>query len=42
MPKLYIDELKQAESCLMNATTKDDFNVGHGDPNLTHAKKLVA
>jgi len=39
---VFIDELKQAESCLMNATPKDDFNGGHADPNLTYAKELVA
>ena len=39
---VFIDELKQPESYLMNATPKDDFNGGHADPNLTYAKELVA
>lgn len=38
----FVDELAQDESCLMNATPKDDFNGGHADPNLTYAKELVA
>lgn len=40
--KIFVDELGQPESCLMNATPKDDFNGGHADPNLTYAKELVA
>merc|ERR1712151_1071229 len=39
---VFLDELKQPDSCLMNATPKDDFNGGHADPNLTYAKELVA
>lgn len=39
---VFLDELKQPESYLMNATPKDDFNGGHADPNLTYAKELVA
>lgn len=38
---VFIDELKQPESSLMNAVPKDDFNGGHADPNLTYAKELV-
>jgi len=39
---VFIDEFKQPESSLMNATPKDDFNGAHADPNLTYAKELVA
>jgi phosphoglucomutase len=38
---VFVDELGQPESCLMNAVPKDDFNGGHADPNLTYAKDLV-
>ena len=40
--KIFVDELGQPESVLMNATPKNDFNGGHADPNLTYAKELVA
>lgn len=39
--KVFVDELGQPESCLLNATPKDDFSGGHADPNLTYAKELV-
>lgn len=38
---VFVDELGQSESCLMNAVPKDDFGGGHADPNLTYAKELV-
>lgn len=38
---VFVDELKQDESVLMNAQPKDDFNGCHADPNLTYAKELV-
>lgn len=38
---VFVDEFKQPESVLMNATPKDDFGSGHADPNLTYAKELV-
>lgn len=40
--KVFIDELGQPESVLMNAVPMNDFNGGHADPNLTYAKELVA
>ena len=39
---VFVDELSQPESLLMNHIPKDDFNGGHADPNLTYAKELVA
>jgi len=39
---VFVDELGQPESVLMNHIPKDDFNGGHADPNLTYAKELVA
>ena len=39
--KVFVQELKQPVSVLMNATPKDDFGGGHADPNLTYAKELV-
>ena len=39
---IFVDELGQPESVLMNAVPKDDFGGGHADPNLTYAKELVA
>ena len=39
---VFVDELAQDESTLMNHIPKDDFNGGHADPNLTYAKELVA
>jgi len=39
---IFVDELGQPESVLMNHVPKDDFNGGHADPNLTYAKELVA
>jgi len=39
---VFVDELAQDESSLMNHIPKDDFNGGHADPNLTYAKELVA
>jgi phosphoglucomutase len=39
---VFVDELSQPESVLMNHIPKDDFNGGHADPNLTYAKELVA
>jgi len=39
---VFVDELGQPESVLMNHIPKDDFGGGHADPNLTYAKELVA
>ncbi|GKY92322.1 hypothetical protein MPSEU_000203300 [Mayamaea pseudoterrestris] len=39
--KVFVEELGQPESVLMNAIPKDDFGGGHADPNLTYAKELV-
>lgn len=39
---VFVDELGQDVSVCMNAVSKDDFNGGHADPNLTYAKELVA
>ena len=39
---VFVDELGQLESVLMNHIPKDDFGGGHADPNLTYAKELVA
>lgn len=39
---VFVDELSQPESSLMNHIPKDDFNGCHADPNLTYAKELVA
>lgn len=38
---IFVDELGQDKSVLMNAVPKDDFNGDHADPNLTYAKELV-
>jgi phosphoglucomutase len=38
---VFVDELGQPESVLMNHIPKDDFAGGHADPNLTYAKDLV-
>lgn len=38
---IFVDELGQPESVLMNHIPKDDFAGGHADPNLTYAKDLV-
>lgn len=38
---VFIDELEQPESCLLNAVPKDDFGGHHADPNLTYATDLV-
>jgi len=38
---VFVDEFKQPQSVLMNATPKDDFGGQHADPNLTYAKELV-
>lgn len=39
---VFVDELGQDSSILINAVPKDDFNGGHADPNLTYAKDLVS
>eukprot|EP00640_Fibrocapsa_japonica_P000745 CAMPEP_0113934004 /NCGR_PEP_ID=MMETSP1339-20121228/1341_1 /TAXON_ID=94617 /ORGANISM="Fibrocapsa japonica" /LENGTH=611 /DNA_ID=CAMNT_0000935605 /DNA_START=72 /DNA_END=1907 /DNA_ORIENTATION=+ /assembly_acc=CAM_ASM_000762 len=39
--KVFVDELGQSASCLINAVPKDDFGGGHADPNLTYAKDLI-
>lgn len=38
---IFVNELGQDPSTLINATPKDDFDGHHADPNLTYAKDLV-
>jgi phosphoglucomutase len=38
---VFVDELEQPQSCLLNAVPKDDFGGHHADPNLTYAVDLV-
>ncbi|GMH76870.1 hypothetical protein TrRE_jg11350, partial [Triparma retinervis] len=40
--KVFCDVFGLDVSTQMNSISKDDFNGGHADPNLTYAKELVA
>ena len=46
--RVFLDELGLDEKCLLNAESREDFggpgsaHHGHADPNLTHARSLIA
>ena len=39
--RIFVKELGLAETSVINAVPKEDFNGGHPDPNLTYAHELV-